>query len=446
LVNPGTDPEISAHEPLNLGFLAAYLEKHGHRVAIFDEFAGQNVAAGIHAYRPDLVGITATTSVVPHAINHAKACRAMGIPVVVGGVHASVRPRDMLRHCDMVVVGEGERALLQILSEGITSGVVTADLVRDLDDVPMPARHLMQMEYYLGVTRRIPFNHIHFASRRDRLAGVLFARGCPYACIFCHNSWRGLPVRFHSATRVVAELTHLAERYRTTAVFFMDDDLFASKKRFREMARLLKQANLRLRWGCQARVNSVDEEVLSLAREAGCRQITFGFESGSDRILGLLKNGKTTVAQGRRAIRLCRDAGVAVSGSFMIGNPTETREDIALTERFIHDTSLDGVCLHLTTPFPGTRLWEYCEERKLVPRDIDWSTFTQVKRTIPLCDAIPPDEVERLRWRIILKEVIWRNKLRFAMMTLRGLTTPAKTFSRVGSALRSLLGRRRWAT
>jgi radical SAM superfamily enzyme YgiQ (UPF0313 family) len=440
LVNPGTHPELAPHEPFNLGFLAAYIEARGYRVWIADQMAGQDVAGMARAVQPHLVGITSTTPVVGEAYQQADRCRAMGYPVVMGGVHPAICTEEALGHADMVVKGEGERALLKILTEGIGSGIVTADPIEDLDEVPMPARHLIDMEFYLTVKKRILYNHLYFARRRDRVAGLLTARGCPYSCIFCHNSWRGLKLRFHSAERVLEELRTVVHRHRIDAVFFMDDDFFAHKRRLKQVCESLIDHGPRIRWACQARVKGLREEHLRLAREAGCQQVTFGFESGSQRILDILKNGTTTVEDNARAVELCRKAGVTPAGTFMVGNPTETVEDIASTRKFIHDHGLKDISIHVTTPFPGTKLWEWCEERGLVPEVVDYASLnTATNRALPACDTIPPQEVERLRWEITLHEVVLRNKLKFLKL---GLVDPVRTSRRVFAMAATMIGER----
>ncbi|MCA9646783.1 MAG: cobalamin-dependent protein, partial [Myxococcales bacterium] len=283
LVNPGTNPELAFHEPLNIGFLAGYLEQHGYEVRIIDELAGQDVARAIDAFSPHLVGITGTTPVIPHAYQHAAYARKKGIPVVLGGVHSGVCTAEAMQHCDVVVKGEGEVALLEILQKGITpelrqSKLLQGTPIKDLDTIPFPARHLMDMDFYVRVKQRVEQTHLYFVDHQDRVAGVLSSRGCPYFCAFCHNNWRETPLRCMTPERTIDELEHLKRDFGVTAVFFMDDDLFANKPRIKRLCELMIERRLNLKWGCQARVKAkaVNEEMLRLAYRAGCRQMSFG--------------------------------------------------------------------------------------------------------------------------------------------------------------------------
>ena len=190
-------------------------------------------------------------------------------------------------------------------------------------------------------------------------------------------------------------MKELRDKYQTQAVFFMDDDFLISKERVREFCRLYKEAGLDIIWGCQARVTAVDEELLKLLKEANCKQITFGIESGNERVLGMLKRNQTTVGQNKRAIRMVKEAGILSTGSFMIGNPGETEEEIEETRRFIIENDLDGFGISITTPFPGTKLWEMCKEKKVIPDKINWKEFNLNNLTFALSE-IPPERMEQI--------------------------------------------------
>ena len=162
LISPGSeDPRFGMSEPLNLGYIASYLEKNGIEVIIIDEVAGQNVAQELSNFNPDIVGITATTPVIYRAYQIADLCRSKGFLTVMGGVHVSVLPREAVKHCDFVVCGEGEDAMLDIANGKISSEekekkIIQRSYIKNIDDVPMPARHLMQMDFYLKSRDRFP--------------------------------------------------------------------------------------------------------------------------------------------------------------------------------------------------------------------------------------------------------------------------------------------------
>lgn len=401
LVNPGQNkPWASIHPPMNLGYIASYLEKHGVEIGIVDELAGQDVREAFKYFRPEIVGITATTPLVPDAYRVARVAHELGITTtVMGGVHASVLPEEALQHVDMVVIGEGERAMLEIV-KGNRSRIIKASYIKDLDEIPPPAWHLMNMEFYLSTKERLPWTHLNFIPSRMHIGSVITMRGCPYSCIFCYNSWREAPIRFHSAEWVVSDIQSLIDQYNIQALYFADDDLFLNKKRLIKICQLMREKKIDLIWSCQARSDSIDLETLKMTKEAGCRQIQFGFESGSQRILDLLKNKTITIKQNRQAIELCRQVGISAFATFMVGNPTETIEDIQATFQFIKDSHIAKGGILITTPFPGTMLWKWCQEHNLIPERVDYSKLTMERLVIPACDTISPRNIEQLRNRM----------------------------------------------
>jgi anaerobic magnesium-protoporphyrin IX monomethyl ester cyclase len=395
LINPGKDERFAVQEPLHLGFLASYLEKNGVEVRIIDELAGQNVAAELAKFRPDYAGITATTAMAGDAYRVAEICRKMGIRTVMGGVHASIMPDEVLRHVDLVIKGEGEKALLKIISDDLHSGIVQGEFIRDLDEIPIPARHLMQMEFYVRSKDRLPETYLYFVPPKTRVAAILTSRGCPYDCIFCHNSFKGIPFRGNSPERVLQEIDELVNKYKVKALFFIEDNLFVNRNRLKRICEMLIERNYDLIWGGNARVDNVDPEILALAKRAGCRQVTFGFESGSQKILDILRK-RTTVQQILKAIRLTHEAGLVVNGTFMIGNPEETLEDIRLTQKMIKENPIDSVGICIATPFPGTELWNIAEKSGAIPPHLTWSDFTYDRIPIWVNRILKPEEIMRL--------------------------------------------------
>lgn len=401
LINPGKDkPWASTHPPMNLGYIAANLEKNGLETYIIDELAGQDVEEAIKRYRPEIVGITATTPMAPDAYRICKIAHSYKCKTVMGGKHAMIMPREALKHADMVVIGEGEQAMVEIAKREKKGKIVKASYAFDLDDLPSPAWHLMDMDFYLSARDRILRTHLNFLPSHIRIGSLITIRGCPYACIFCYNSWRDTPVRFHSAERVVDDIKYLVKKYNIQALFFMDDDLFVFKKRLVKICELLRQKKIKIVWGCQSTADHLDEEVLRLAKSVGCKQVGFGFESGSPRILKLLKKGRQSVEGNVKAVEICKKVKVSSWATFMVGNPTETLEDIQKTFEFIKNHRPDGVGIHVTTPFPGTELWDWCRRHELIPKKVDWSIFNTGQVSIPANDTIPPQKIQELRDQI----------------------------------------------
>jgi anaerobic magnesium-protoporphyrin IX monomethyl ester cyclase len=422
LINPGRDRKFAVQEPLNLGFIASYLEQNGVEATIIDELAGQDVKKELGRFRPDIAGITAVTPLAPDAYRIARKCRDMGILTVMGGVHANIMIEEALEQVDIVVKGEGEIALLDIIRNDVRKGVVTRPYIKNIDDIPPPARHLMQMDFYLRTKQRNPDTYLYFVPRKAKAAAMLTSRGCPYDCIFCHNSWKGTPYRFNSPERVVSEILGLQKDYGVRYIFFIEDNFFANKARVKKICDMIVGQKIDVIWGANARVDGINREILEIAKGAGCRQVTFGFESGSQRILDAL-NKRTTVEQNRKAIELCNEMGIIPQGTVMVGNPTETIEDVRATQKLLRDSDIKSVGVCITTPFPGTALWDWCKQRGLIPKDFKWSDFDYDRIAIPACDTIPPEVVKQLQLETsaILTDKI---PLTFTEVVNRGLKQP----------------------
>jgi anaerobic magnesium-protoporphyrin IX monomethyl ester cyclase len=400
LVNPATYAYSTVHPPLNLAFIASYLEKNGVSVKIIDEVAGQKAEKELERSDPKIVGITALTASVLKAYRIADFAKEnLDALVVMGGVHASAMSDEALQHVDVVVKGEGERAMLDIVKNGVNSRIVSRQFIKNIDEIPIPARHLMNMYFYLGQTQKIGGKEV------KKVGSLITSRGCPYRCIFCYNSWRDTPVRFHSAKRVVEELEHLRETYDVKYFTFSDDSFTAYKKRLETICELMIEKKLsEIPWDCPTRADLVNLEMLKMMRKAGCMQIFFGFESGSQRILDILKKG-TTVRQNEEAIKLCKQAGIRVHGSFMIGNPTETLEDIKATERFIKKNDIDSADVSIAIPFPGTKFWKWACEHNLAPQEKDYPRLT-LGISFLASDTIPRNVLKAIYTKLRIECII----------------------------------------
>jgi radical SAM superfamily enzyme YgiQ (UPF0313 family) len=399
LINPGKEEKWSVSEPLQLLYLATFIEKKGFKVKISDEQVGDDVFSDMQSFSPDYIGLTATTPLANRAYEILKKIKENHqTTTIIGGVHATVMPNEAKKYADIVIVGEGEEALLQILKKKIKKGIIERGIKKDIDAYPFPQRHFIDQDFYSRAKDRLGnvVSHLYFLPNKTKVATVLTSRGCPRRCIFCHNSWRFTPLRSHSSQRVVQELSYLIKEYGIKAIFFMDDNFLVNKKRIKEICQLIKSKNLNFTWGCNASAHFVDEEILSEIKNAGCREIVFGFESGSQKILDLLGKG-TSVKMNEKALRLCKKYNFDVTASFMVGNPQETAKDIKLTQKFIKDNLdyIDMYGVNITTPYPGTKLWEDCVKSKKIDKNIDWGMFSQDNTNL-ICSDLPKDKLEEL--------------------------------------------------
>lgn len=365
----------SAAPALGLLLLAAVARDLGHQVAVIDAVAMQLDEAGfqarLDAFAPDLVALSATTFTVAAAAATAADVkrRCPETLIVIGGPHVSAVPAETLMRFpafDLAVVGEGEATLAELLAAlGAGRELVTvAGLavraggqlhitgarapIADLDTLPLPAWELLD-----GFPQR--YAPPPFKVRQRPAASLVTSRGCPNRCLFCDRSVFGDQCRFHSAEAVVAMARTLRERFGVREICFEDDTFVTLQPRLEEICRRLIDLDLGLAWNCLARVNQVSAGSLALMRRAGCWQVSFGIESGSQPVLDTISKN-TTLAQIRTAVAMTRAAGLRARGFFILGHPGETRETLRATIDFALSLPLNDISVSLMTPFPGTEL------------------------------------------------------------------------------------------
>jgi radical SAM superfamily enzyme YgiQ (UPF0313 family) len=263
-------------------------------------------------------------------------------------------------------------------------------------------------------------------------------------------------LRCHSAAYVVQEIRTLVERYDVRRINLMDDLFSADRTRLRQIADAVvsEGLNRKVYFACHGRAEFVDEEICTEMRRMGVESITFGFESGSQRILSYLKKGAATVEGNLRAARICRQAGLRVGGSFIIGSPGETRDDVMQTYEFIRKSGIIGGDVYVLIPYPGTEVWEYAKQRGLVSDRMDWSTLQtdsfEARKDIVLTDEIGADELLQLHRMIQLElknmlaetsRYLYAREYRLGNLfsltrLLRAIREPGKAFSFLRDILR----------
>jgi anaerobic magnesium-protoporphyrin IX monomethyl ester cyclase len=376
----------SVMPPLGLAWMAAVLERDGHRVRILDAHAEgvglDRIAARLVDFgRPELIGITATTCLIGNARQIAQAARATfpDARIVMGGVHPTVLPEEVLQEpaVDAVVRGEGEETIRELAAgrplEAI-DGVSFRDgersvhnpdraLIRDLDSLPMPAYHLLPMHLYhpaVGAYRRLP------------AVSMLATRGCPGRCTFCYRIF-GPRLRVRSGERLADEAAHLQERYGIREISFYDDTFTSVKPEVHAFCRAIRERRMDLTWCCFSRVDTVDEELLRAMKDAGCHQVMYGIESASNQILENI-NKRTDLARAIEAVRITQRVGIDVRAAFMLGNPGETVSTMEETLSFAIRLNPELAIFNVTTPFPGTEIFEWAERNGLL-RTKDWEEY-----------------------------------------------------------------------
>lgn len=372
--------------PLGLSYVAAALEKAGFKVEMLDNYLLRKSIAEVKELvkrvNPEIVGMTCSSASYPRCIETAKAVKEVlpSCKIVVGGWHPSYVPESMLQHpeIDYVVIGEGERAMVE-LATCLTRGDEKAaaqvagvayrcegkivqnaqTFIKDLDELPFPARHLLPMHLY---EKEIPY------LKAKPFTTMNIVRGCPFNCVYCETRrlW-GQTCRGFSPPRVVDEIVHLKETYGIRGIYFVGDNFTINKKRTMELCELIKKSGLDVEWVCDTRADMISRELLQAMKEAGCRTIWFGVESGSPRILEKINKG-ITIDQTVQAFKLCREAGIRIASSFIMGIPGETLEDIEMTYKFAKKLDPDWAQFNVYIAVPGSGLYDEVIQKGLYDR------------------------------------------------------------------------------
>lgn len=435
LVNPMRNPSFP---PLNLAMLAAYARKrcrHPIDIRIVDVNFSKDPVGEVVAFDPIFVGFTALSPFMLDAIGlneEMKRSRARHV-AACGGIHATVAPSDILKHgFDVAVIGEGEQTLVDLIEHVIGNGgaldreglagvdgiafmdggemrtTAPRDPVDELDELPHAARELLSPRYY----------DLFFMSRgatSNRFHTIHGSRACPFKCIFCCvNFTVKCKVRRHSPEYIVDEMEELVRRYKARWVWFTDDTFFVDKKHTARMCELIIARGLhkKIKWDAQIRSSLIKEgdlELLKLMRRASCRHIDIGFESFNARMLSVIKGNNIKPEDHHRAIDVVNRAGLKIFGTFILGTPSETEEEMMETVRNIEKYS-DERKLHFflvgnMQAYPGTRVYEMAQEKGMIRGDYIESLRSpgNEHHNAILSDTVPAEKVrsaiQRLHWR-----------------------------------------------
>lgn len=352
--------------PFPLMYLAAVAEKCGWEAQIIDMETLEDPLP-----EADVYGVTATSAQWPItpklsdrlAEEHPESLR------IVGGNHVSAEPSDsQATKFDVCVIGEGEIMLEQILNDpekwkSDKPKIVYGIPVEDLDSVPFPSRHLIDWKQY---KRGIFWGN----KLLEPAVGIIMSRGCPYSCIFCASHVVfGHRTRFRSIPNVVMEMKNVISELGYHGFNWHDDTFALNPNRVVELCREFKKLNVV--WRCLSRVNTVNEKLLETMRDAGCKEIIYGIESGSKKILDILQKG-STVEQNLKAMKLTKQAGIQLKVGIIIGSPGETWETVAETKKLLKECPPDFWNVSVMTPYPGSALWRTPEKfgMKILTRDL----------------------------------------------------------------------------
>jgi radical SAM superfamily enzyme YgiQ (UPF0313 family) len=372
------------------------LERAGHQVQIYDAVVEDEPLGDVlDRVKFDVVGITSTTPLINEAWEAVREAKTHGAVTILGGPHPTLLPDESMQRpeVDLVVRGEGEDAIVEIVSNlesrlthhvsrftphtspqsfesviwsqiaGLSfrdeSGEIIHNPLRplrkDLDSIPFPAHHLFKIERYANLQ---PLTD--GLNPRARAYTIVTSRGCPYNCIYCSKAITGRIWRPRSPENVVAEWRWLVRDLRATEIGVTDDTMTLDTERAKTICRMLITEGLNtVPWitihGINAR--NTDEELLRLMKQAGCKRVGFGVESGNQSVLDSIKK-QQTVDDVRKAFANAKKAGLETMGFFIFGLPTDTEETMEDTIRLALELDPELANFMIAAPYPGTEMYD----------------------------------------------------------------------------------------
>ncbi len=380
---------------LGISYICAFLQEHGFDCKIYDAYfngwSDQELIYQVEKYQPDIVGISAMT----HEINQAASIifllkQKLKIHAIIGGCHITALPESTLAEFpvfDYGVFGEGENTTLELLNslfDGKTTDLFSIkglvfrkedDIIKnearpwlsgkELDDLPFPS----YFQYY--------GNDRNALSDKSAYYTMFTARGCPYSCSFCMQVL-GNQLRCRSPQNIYQELESAINQYGAHTIDFADEIFLINNKRNKEILQLMidNGLNKKIRWYAMTRANLVNNEIISLAKEAGCYHLDMGVESGDDNILKSI-NKKITIEQVENAVKIIKKAGLELGTYYIIGHPNETKASMKKTVKLAIRLNTDTIAVGNMVPYPGTEIFAMAQKGeggyKLLSED--WSDY-----------------------------------------------------------------------
>lgn len=356
--------------PLGLGYISAFLKASNHEAKVFHakdyDCSKEQMLDAIQEFHPHYVGLYSNYALRYECISFLKLLNENGYKTIAGGPDPTLRPELYVGKADFVIRGEGEYIFSNFLSNGEkpVKGMAYME-----NSVPV----ILEREENVQDLDLLPFPE----QPAEYQAAIMTSRSCPFNCTFCQPTLHllfGKTVRFRTAKNVVDEIESYYSK-GITRFFFLDENFTVYTPHLKSICEEIRQRNMKISWYTQARVNTIDEEKIKILKDAGCTELKFGVESGSQRILTDIYNKGITLDQIRKAFALCQKYGLLATAYIMIGAPTETKEDFEATLRLLQEIEPDGIHVSITTILPNTQLYDKFEHMLTAEEKIHTLSF-----------------------------------------------------------------------
>ena len=416
------ESHITPH--LGLGYLSASLKNAGHKVKVLDGLREKI------EYDPkdwDLVGLTAMSSYFPELCKEVEKAKSHGLKTIIGGAHIICDPGQSLidSGADYAAAGEGERTITQLASgkdpnqvEGLyyweegkpiksnpdlselfkqkvmyttKIGNQSRNFINNVDDFGEPDWENVDPRSY---PQTMPHGTIYKSSP---FAPIITTRGCPYSCSYCSAPiTAGRKMRYRDPIKIVNEMENLINNYGVKEIQIEDDNFTFKRRHAVAVCEEMINRKIKLDWSLPngVRIDKLDPELLKLMKKSGCYFMSLGIESANQRILNIIKKrlDKNLV---RNVVTMVKNSGIDAVGFFIIGFPTETKEEIMNTINFACSLDLERASFHKAMPLPGTELYDLWLKKYSKNQNIDWKTFCVDQFNADWAE-VSPKELERL--------------------------------------------------
>jgi len=434
--------------PLGLLSIGTILKVDGHSVKVLiPKVINGALIDEIIENKPDIIGFSITTPLyhyVKKIINLLKRTNTKA-KLIAGGPHVTALPEHTIAglNLNIGVIGEGEETIIEVIKNidknrdlesvkgigyRIKETIIINDereLIQNIDTIPFPNRDLINYEKFLkppGLIRGYP---------KMRTAHILSARGCIYNCIFCNIQLTFKnTMRKRSVENVIKEIKYLKNSYDIDSILFSDELFTSDRKWVYKFCQRYEEEAINLEWGCQTRVHPICEELLTVMKKAGCVQVEFGVESGSQDVLNSM-NKALSIDHIKNAFYLAKKVGLRRLATFMIGFPGEMESDLRKTKHFAQEIKPDFASFFFTIPFPGTKLYDKAIKNKWINHDPDFKQEWFIRQSkMPIMEVnISKKKICNFRSRM-QNRFLLRNYKEY-------LKKPAFLFSLVNSMLKN---------
>ncbi len=400
---------VCPEPPLGLAYLASSLLKYKNdlEIEIIDGFLLEydQYFKKISDIKADVIGVTSTMSQLNEALKIPRLVKENNTRFIIGGPGVTNLPSYKLYESGYSVIcyGEGERTIVELIQafenklslkdvKGISYLKDNKEIktppreqIENLDDVPFPARELLDMEKYINTWKE---------QMGVALSQIVSSRGCQFSCKFCDRAVFGRKFRFTSPARIIEEMRLLYDKYDVEMIYFEEDLFTLNRKRVLDFCDAMEKELPGRKWGAYSRVETVDFEMLSRMKQAGCTYLVFGVESGSQKILDFLGKG-ITVEEIKDAFNWVNEIGIDAGMFLIVGIPGETQEDIDMTKRLIAELKPKMINLYFLTPIPGTEIFDLTKH--LIRDDVDFYNFEDTLESVYRKDIFEVEPKKRLQ-------------------------------------------------